>query len=153
MLNQKFNSLYGTVTIEDKGHNDHWYAIVDSDGSRVHGTIGENGFLIELVPEPVKPRPWTPAPPPNSPEYKDVFEWECGGPDAAGGGCGAPVGAGITRAGKEEFEKCQGKALFDFSTYNDDEVRYIDESLLDSRDKGLLRVKTKYRPCGGCGVL
>lgn len=75
-----------------------------------------------------------------------VQEVICGGPNAAGGGCGAPLG--VSRCytplpGDKPFN------LTDFSEHNDDEVP---GHLLEARNKGYLRLRLVFRQCGQCRV-
>ena len=147
MLNQKFNSFYGTVTIEDKGHNDHWYAIVDETGARVHGKI-ENDVFMVLVPTEQVIVPVVLAPPviviAEPPPYEYVVEYVCGG-DAAGGGCGAPLGFSVTD--EKRFDAEKGRVYSDFVEHNDDEVG---DKILALRERGYMRLKLHFGPCSGC---
>lgn len=74
-----------------------------------------------------------------------AVEHVCGGNDAAGGGCGAPLGVRV--CGK--FQDNTFKVKFDFVDHNDSEV---DSNLVKARDEGLLRLRYLLRPCSGCLV-
>jgi len=151
MLNQKFNSFYGTVTIEDKGHNDHWYAIVDETGARVHGKV-ENGEFLILVPTEQVVVPVVLGPPvivrttsmEPLPPYEYVVERVCGG-DAAGGGCGAPLGVSVVS--KRHFDAEKGGVYSDFVEHNDNEVG---ASMLAIRERGYMWLKLHFGPCNSC---
>jgi hypothetical protein len=74
-----------------------------------------------------------------------AIETICGGDDAAGGGCGAPLN--VDEVTKVEWEIKKGSAMRDFSEHNDNEVRRV---LVTARDEGTLFVKCVYRPCSSC---
>jgi hypothetical protein len=69
----------------------------------------------------------------------------CGGADAAGHGCGAPLGT--YQVPKARFEIMKGVTENDFIEINDSEAQ---PEWIRARDEGTLFVKAVYRPCMSC---
>lgn len=75
-----------------------------------------------------------------------VYEHVCGGSDASGGGCGAPLG--FRRAAtKAEFDSMPGRVWGEAKEHPRWEVP---EWVVELEDLGYLRLKLKFRPCRVC---
>lgn len=68
-----------------------------------------------------------------------LVETICGGNDAAGGGCGGPLGVHSTT--KERWNDIRSDVYSEPIEHRSDEHDYADRQML---------VKVKYRPCSGC---
>lgn len=74
-----------------------------------------------------------------------VFEVECGGPNAEGGGCGAPLS--VEKVDKAEFDAVKGRGFGSFNNFNDSELPgFAYEALREN----VINVKAKFRPCCSC---
>lgn len=69
-----------------------------------------------------------------------LIETECGGQDAAGGGCGAPLGLRSVTA--EQFGYSLGRSTGEVTSHNSDEHDFDEDCIVD--------VKLELRACSGC---
>ena len=69
----------------------------------------------------------------------------CGGDNASGGGCGAPLG--VHEVDKDQWDKKPGRKLTEFSEHNDNKVPW---QFNKASEEGTLFVKRAYRPCSAC---
>lgn len=85
---------------------------------------------------------------PEKAEPSQVFVQEviCGGPKAAGGGCGAPLG--VSQVYQPVAEDTSFKHT-NFSEHNDNEVA---AHLIAARDGGYLRLQLIFRECRECRI-
>lgn len=74
-----------------------------------------------------------------------AIETSCGGNDACGGGCGAPLSA--TKVSKEYFNGIKGGIFSRFENFRNDE---LPGELYRAQEEGVLCVKYAYRPCSAC---
>lgn len=78
--------------------------------------------------------------------YTYLIETICGGPDAAGGGCGAPLGVRIVT--KEHFDSQPGRVYTSLQEHLDSEV-----GLDIGEDNSDYRIKLAFRSCSDCHQL
>lgn len=128
---------------------------------RVCGKTTDGEFVVlslDFVEQdmPEENRRWLNLPPiapevlkaPDKVQPTEVFVQEviCGGPEAAGGGCGAPLG--VSQVYQPVADDTSFK-LTDFSEHNDSEVA---AHLISARDGGYLRLRLVLRECCECRI-
>jgi len=69
----------------------------------------------------------------------------CGSSEAAGGGCGAPMG--VRNVTPVEFNSIQSEIFSEFVDHTDDEVA---DYFIKAAEDGVLRIKRNYSPCSSC---
>lgn len=69
-----------------------------------------------------------------------LIETECGGPTAAGGGCGAPLGLRSVTA--QQFQLNGGRPTGEITNHNPDEHDFDEDAIAD--------VKLEFRACSSC---
>lgn len=147
-----------TVVVDDAGRDPYFHVLCVTTAKRYHGTVDSNNVFHEKdLQEKLSKRETEAKAAREVKVAKEraeaaalarmvyAIEVECGGPNASGGGCGAPLEVYTTT--KEVFEKMEGVPKRKFFNFFDEELA---ADILEAKEQGNLSVKYSYRACGGC---